>query len=225
MLFFQPACPVPLVLTCDISRRARPQAHPKNHQGNFKSRIIPSPSFSQKPNQPEVSSTYYFFSFLLVFHTPVTQESDENKVSMTSLPPSLSIRFIWVLFNSKDEPNTRDARRIIFKISVYMRKNWSQQRAQEPRGGLNCTWWWRKASQKKAYRKNRKPEADWGRGWACLHPVSLLSLLFTLSSIRHCGKSESLILNMPIPQSRILRTSPIPPSKTLLKYHGLSKSW
>lgn len=199
MLFFQPACPVPLV-NLHVTSPEGPGPKPSSHR-NHPSNPNPESSFSfiLTETQPtEVSSHILLFLFLLVFLIPVTQESDENKVSMTSenLPPSLSIRFSWVLFSNKDEPNTRDARRIIFKeLSVCMRKNWREQRAQGAQrralppgdGGK---------PHRKGIQKNRKPGNGLGKGgWACLHQY-LHYHYYLLFHARHCGKSESLILNM-----------------------------
>lgn len=199
MLFFQPACPVPLV-NLHVTSPEGPGPKPSSHR-NHPSNPNPESSFSfiLTETQPtEVSSHILLFLFLLVFLIPVTQESDENKVSVTSenLPPSLSIRFIWVLFSNKDEPNTRDARRIIFKeYQSIWGKTEVNKEPREPRGGLFFLVM-EESLTEKVLQKNRKPGNGLGKGgWACLHQY-LYYHYYLLFHARHCGKSESLILNM-----------------------------
>ena len=107
-----------------------------------------------------------------------------------------------------------------------MREKWSQQRAQGAQRRALLPGDWGKPHRKGTTGvKNWKPWNALGKGgWARLHQY-LFYHYYLLFHARHCGKSEILILN--ICPSLSLKNSlyvPIPPSKTLLKYHSLSEA-
>ena len=104
MLFFQPACPVPLVnlhVTPPEGPGPKSSSH-RNHPSNPKSRIIFLLHSHRNPTNQSIISRITFSLFLGISNTCNSGERwKKKKVSMISenLPPSPSIRFIWALFS------------------------------------------------------------------------------------------------------------------------------
>lgn len=121
----------------------------------------------------------------------------------------------------KDEVNTRDARRIIFKeYESKWGKNEVSKEPREPRQGLFLVTEESLTGKALQEWRTEKRKRTGERGMGTSTAVSLLLVL--LFHTRHCGKSEILILNIcPCLSLQNSSYAPIPPSKTLLKYHGL----
>ena len=231
MLFFQPACPL-LLVNVHVTPPEGPGPKPSSHRsqpGNPKSRIILLLHSHRNPSNQSIISHITFSLSLGISNTCNSGERWKKKVSMTSenLPPSLSIRFIWVLLSNKDEANTRDAGRIIFKeYESKWGKNEVSKEPREPRQGLFLVT--EESLTEKALQEwrteNRKQTRERGMGTSTAVSLLLLLLLLLLFHTRHYGKSEILILNICPCLSLQNSYAPIPPSKTLLKYHGLPEA-
>ena len=191
MLFFQPACPVPLVnlhVTPPEGPGPKSSSH-RNHPSNPKSRIIFLLHSHRNPTNQSIISRITFSLFLGISNTCNSGERwKKKKVSMTSenLPPSPSIRFIWALFSNKDEPNTRDARRIIFKeCQSKWGKNEVNKEPREPRGGLFFLVIEESLTEKVLQEwKTENHEMHWGKGDGHVYTsISIIIIYFSMPDI------------------------------------------